>query len=101
MSPTVHKILVHGSDIINSCLVPVGCLGENASEARNKLYKHDRRSHARKNSRLNNLSDVFHRAMDSSDPLFSSLQLKERQNHLKKTATNRNHSSFGDSYPTN
>jgi len=84
MSPTVHKILIHGWQIINSSLVPVGCLGENASEARNKYYKNDRKSHARKNCRLNNMTDVFYRAMDSSDPLISSICLNERQKKLKK-----------------
>ncbi|XP_043867476.1 uncharacterized protein LOC122757883 [Drosophila mojavensis] len=78
MSPTVHKILVHGHQIMDNCIVPVGVLGENASEARNKIYKNDRKSHARKSSRLENISDVFNRALDSSDPLISSLSLKER-----------------------
>lgn len=84
MSPTVHKVLIHGYKIMDSCIVPVGCLGENASEARNKLYKSDRRSHARKCSRLENITDVFNRAMDSSDPLLSSLCSKERQNRNKR-----------------
>lgn len=63
----------------------MGCLGESASEARNKFYKDDRLSHARQNSRINNLSDVYHRAMDSSDPLLSSLCLTERRVQNKKT----------------
>jgi len=84
MSPTVHKILVHGADIINLCIVPVGCLCENASEARNKHYKMDRRSHARKNSRLSNMADAFNRAMDSSDPLISSYYINKRLQNLKK-----------------
>jgi len=62
MSPTVHKVLVHGYQIIDTCLVPVGCLGEHASESRNKLYKSDR----------------------SFDPLLSSTYLKERPNTIKK-----------------
>ena len=58
MSPTIHKILVHGYQINNSSLVPLGSLGENASEARNKLYKKDRLSHSRKNSRINTMTDI-------------------------------------------
>lgn len=84
MSPTVHKIIVHGSDIMDQFVVPVGCLGENASEARNKLYKMDRRSHARKNCRLNNITDVFYRSIDSSDPLISSLNIHNTPKLLKK-----------------
>lgn len=48
MSATIHKILVHSSQIIEASVVPVGCLAENASEARNKYYKKDRTGHARK-----------------------------------------------------
>jgi len=84
MSPTVHKVLVHGYQIIDTCLVPVGCLGEHASESRNKLYKSDRRGHAKKCSRLDNITDVFNRSMDTSDPLLSSTYLKERPNTIKK-----------------
>lgn len=84
MSPTLHKILVHGSQIIAASVVPVGCLGENASEARNKFYKRDRRIHARHNSRANNMLDVFQRSIDSSDPLISSIHIKKRVDRQKK-----------------
>ncbi|XP_033242171.1 uncharacterized protein LOC117186127 [Drosophila miranda] len=84
MSPTIHKVLVHGFQINNSTLVPLGCLGENASEERNKMYKKDRLSHARKNSRVNTMTDIFYRAIDSSDPLLSSVCLKERERKNKK-----------------
>jgi len=63
MSPTVHKVLVHGYIIIEKSIVPVGSLAESASEARHKLFKADRKDHARKCSRVDNMSDVFHRAI--------------------------------------
>jgi len=78
MSATVHKVLMHGYQIIEASILPLGVLGENASEARNKYYKSDRRLHARKSSRQNNMAVVFHRAMDSSDPLVSSIYLTKR-----------------------
>ncbi|XP_036322559.1 uncharacterized protein LOC118736614 [Rhagoletis pomonella] len=84
MSATLHKILVHSAQIMQSSSVPLGCLGENASESRNKCYKRDRVSHARKNSRENNMKDVFDRAMDSSDPLLSSMHLSKRIYSKKK-----------------
>jgi len=84
-SPTIHKVLVHEFQINNSTLVPLGCLGENASEAPNKIYKKDRLSHAKKNSPINTMTDLFHRAIDSSDPLLSSVCLKERERkNIKK-----------------
>jgi len=73
----------HWHEIIDNCLVPVGCLGEHASESRNKLYKSDRRRHARKCSRLDTMTDIFNRALDTSDPLLSSIYLKERQRKNK------------------
>jgi len=38
MSATVHKVLAHGAQIVAASSLPVGCLGENASEARNNIY---------------------------------------------------------------
>lgn len=84
MSATVHKILVHSSQILQASVVPLGCAGENASEARNKLYKKDRIEHARKDSREHNLMDVFNRAMDSSDPILSSICLTNRASAQKR-----------------
>lgn len=81
MSPTVHKILVHGSQINAGSSVPVGCLGENASESRNRFYKRDRLSHSRNHSRINNLVYVFHRAIDSSDLLLSSIYFFDKYNN--------------------
>lgn len=66
MSPTVNKILVHGHQIMDSSILPVGVLGEHASDSRNNA------------SRLQNITDVFNRALDSSDLLISSLSLKDR-----------------------
>lgn len=85
MPSTVHKILIHGAQIISTSILPVGTLGEEASEARNKDYKNFRLDHARKHSRQANLEDVFLRAMDTSDVVISSIHLNKRvkkQNHL-------------------
>lgn len=78
MSATLHKILVHGSEIVRHSVLPVGMLAEEASEARNKYYKNGRLQHSRKISRSATLADVFYRAMDSSDPLVSSIHLESR-----------------------
>lgn len=45
MPPTVHKILMQ---IIRNSAFPLGMLGEEASEARNKNYKNFREFHSRK-----------------------------------------------------
>lgn len=78
MPSTIHKILIHGTQIISTSVLPVGTLGEEASEARNKDYKSFRQSHARKHNRQANLEDVFLRAMDTSDVVISSIHLDKR-----------------------
>jgi len=48
-------------------ILPVGMLGEKASEARNKHYKSYRNAHCRKHDR-SILHDMFCRLIDTSDP---------------------------------
>lgn len=81
MPSTLHKILMHGGDVIRTSVLPIGMLGEEASESRNKCYKSDRQHHARKISREANLQDVFYRSMDSTDPIINDISLQSR---LKK-----------------
>lgn len=78
MPATLHKILCHGSQIMSSSLLPLGMLGEEASEARNKNYKNYRQSFSRKHNHRVNLEDVFYRVMDTSDPKISSMNLPSR-----------------------
>ncbi|GBP70310.1 hypothetical protein EVAR_52329_1 [Eumeta japonica] len=39
MTPTLHKVHVHGSDIIKNALLPIGQLSEEAAKARNKHFR--------------------------------------------------------------
>ena len=84
MSSTLHKILIHGSAIISTSVLPVGMLAEEASEARNKSYKNFRKNHSRKSSREATLTDLFYRSMDSTDPKISIVSLMTRLNKNKK-----------------
>ena len=84
MSSTLHKILIHGSAIISTSVLPVGMLAEEASEARNKSYKNFRKNHSRKSSREATLTDLFYRSMDSTDPKISTVSLMTRLNKNKK-----------------
>lgn len=61
-------------------------MGEEGAESRNKVYRYDRVLHARKISRIANLTDVFTRAMDTSDPIISSISLAKRRHERKHTA---------------
>lgn len=84
MTPTVHKVLIHSKEIMKNTPLPVGCFAEDAAESRNKIYKADRLYHARKTGRIDNLTDVFCRALDTSDPLISSLCVNTRVHQRKR-----------------
>ena len=58
-------------------MLPVGIMSEEAQEARNKDNKSFREKHARKTSRIDNISDVFHRLMVTGDIVISSRSVKE------------------------
>lgn len=76
MSPTLHKILVHGKEIIENNLLPLGELSEEAQECKNKDYKIFRLSNTRKNSRLNQNEDLINILLLSSDPFIARLRQK-------------------------
>lgn len=72
MPPSVHKILIHGADVIRHALLPIGELSEEAQEAKNKDIRRFREHHTRKSSKIKNNEDVFKRLLLSSDPYLSS-----------------------------
>lgn len=92
LSPTVHKLLVHGAAIIQHSLLPIGMFSEEAGESRNKSIRKFREGHARKFNREVNMEDVFKRLLFTSDPVisltnrkkvcFSELRLPEHVKHL-------------------
>lgn len=65
-TPTVHKMLYHSTAIIthfNTLNLPIGVMSEEALESRNKDIRNFRKFFARKNSRVNNITDVFNHLM--------------------------------------
>ena len=81
MPVTVHKLLVHGCDIVKNFNIPIGFLSEEALEARHKEIRSFRLNHSRKSSRINNNVDVFKRMILSSDPLITSKRKLSTQKH--------------------
>lgn len=79
MTPTVHKILVHGPIIMKNSVLPLGQLSEEAQEARNKDIRNYRQFFTRKASRRLNVEDLFCRLMLSSDPVISSRRLLQKK----------------------
>lgn len=76
MPSSIHKILIHGADIIKNVSLPIGMMSEEAQEARNKDFRNFRQHHTRKNSRKNTMEDLMHSLLFSSDPVISSLSKK-------------------------
>lgn len=74
MPTTVHKILIHGHQIIDFLMLPIGQMSEEAQESCNKHIKNFRENYARKCDRSKNITDVFQRLLITSDPVISSLR---------------------------
>src|SRR5215831_6981961 len=74
MPSSVHKLLVHGVDIIKNFDLPVGQLAEDALEARHKEIRRHRLHHTRKSSRSNTNKDLMTALLLTSDPYISSLR---------------------------
>lgn len=83
---SVHKVLAHAGEIIIHSPAPLGVLAEEAAECQHKKLKITRTHFSRKRSRLDNLHDVFMRAMHQSDPYLSSMWLRKK-NHKKVSST--------------
>lgn len=74
MPTTVHKILIHGHQIAESSLLPIGQMSEEAKESCNKYIKRFREDFSRKCDRIKNMEDIFCRLLVTSDPIISSLR---------------------------
>ena len=83
MTPTMHKILIHGATIIENAILPIGQLSEVAAKARNKNFRSYRQNFARKFSRKEDNLDIYHRLLLSSDPLISSLRQIRKPSTVK------------------
>jgi hypothetical protein len=91
MPASVHKILVHGKDIIaNFGVLPIGTLTEEASESRNKDFRKYRENHSRKFCRRATNQDILNNLLISSDPYISQIRPKIDRKHrmISKDAQN-------------
>lgn len=74
MSPTLHKILRHGAEVIEEAILPIGQLSEEAAEARNKHIRSLRQNYSRKFSRVACNADVLNRLLLTSDPVITGMR---------------------------
>lgn len=75
-----NKILIHGGEIIESAILPIGMLSVEARQARNKHIKKFREGHSRKFSRKVNIQDVLNLLLVTSDPVIISINSYEKRN---------------------
>ncbi|XP_022167164.1 uncharacterized protein LOC111031499 [Myzus persicae] len=80
MPASVHKILIHGTDVIRSALLPIGQLSKEAQEARNKDFRNIRQNSTRQINRILQNEDLGHMLLVSSDPYISSLKKTSKMN---------------------
>lgn len=59
MPSSLHKLLIHGAEIIESAVLPIGMFSEEALEARNKDFRRYRECHTRKFSRVQTMTDLL------------------------------------------
>lgn len=88
LPPSVHKILLHASAVIEDAIVSIGELSEEAAEAKNKDIKRYRLQHTRKISRIATNTDLLNILLLSSDPFISGqrkLPRKKKSTLLKST----------------
>ena len=78
MPASVHKILIHGGRVIESAILPIGMLSEEAQEARHKHLRKYREGHSRKISRIETMQDVLNLLLVTSDPVISQISIPPR-----------------------
>lgn len=82
MPISMHKLLIHGPQIIAHALLPIGQLSEDAQEALNKGIKSIRENFSRKCSRSITMEDFWNRLVVTSDSYISSIR-KLRQEKIR------------------
>lgn len=84
LSPSLHRLLIHGAEVAKSSIVPGGYLSEEATEAKNKTLRFTRAHNSRQDTREHNLTDVFNRSLEESDEVIKSFGSKRRARFRKK-----------------
>ena len=78
MPPTVHKVLVHGAELVKHSYISIGMLSEEALEANHKIIRHTRLNYRRKISCESTNKDPVERMILMSEPKISILRQDEK-----------------------
>ena len=79
MSPSVHRVLVHGAAVMRQLPLSVGTYSEEPQESRQKHNKQYRAGHASKVCRLHTMRDQFNYRLVSSDSVVVRIIQEELQ----------------------
>lgn len=85
LPPSIHKLLIHGADIIETFDLPIGYYSEESQEGSNKVFRDARSYHSRMNERSHTNIDILKYMLVNSDPLVSSCRLQEKKSVSKLT----------------
>ena len=75
MSLSMHKLLIHGWNIIESLDFGPGTYTEQSQECMNKIIRKTRDSHARKMSFIKNMQDLTNYLYVRSDPVIRNCKI--------------------------
>lgn len=79
LPPSIHKLLIHGSKIIEEFVLPIGWYSEEPQECNNKIFRKARAENSRMCNRKMANTDTIHHLLIASDPLISQLRIKEKR----------------------
>lgn len=85
MTPTVHKVLIHGPDIVRELGSNIGRFSEEAQEANNKIFRETRANKSRGISAIACNTDVILYLLVSSDVVISTERRKLCSTDRKKS----------------
>lgn len=77
---SVHKLLLHSTEIIAHALLSIGEMSEDAQESCNKYINRYCQDFTRKCSRTKTMEDLFLHLLVASDPFISSLRKLPKKN---------------------
>ena len=72
MPVSVHKMLMHGAEVVNDLCIPIGHSSEEGMEAKHKDLRKIRLHHTCKSSRIKINEDLVHWLLIMSDPIIAS-----------------------------
>ena len=73
MPSRVHKLLIHGPDIIKGAILPIGKFSEKSLEVRNKDFRCYKQDNTGKFLRIATMSDLLNTLLYSSNPVISTI----------------------------